>query len=87
MQKVTESEILNLVTTILGILIKNPTDAVGIATRYGLDSPEIESRWGVRFSAPVSTGSGAHPASYSMGTGSLSRGESGRNVALTTHTT
>jgi hypothetical protein len=29
----------------------------------------IESRWGTRFSAPVQTGSGAHPASYTMGTG------------------
>jgi hypothetical protein len=27
-----------------------------------------------RFSAPVHTGAGAHPASYTMGTGSLSRG-------------
>ena len=27
--------------------------SVGIATRYGLDGPGIESRWGVRFSAPV----------------------------------
>jgi hypothetical protein len=26
---------------------------------------------GVRFSAPVQTGPGAHPASYTMGTGSL----------------
>jgi len=26
---------------------------VGIATRYGLGGPEIESRWGARFSAPV----------------------------------
>jgi hypothetical protein len=26
---------------------------------------------GARFSAPVQTGSGAHPASYTMGTGSL----------------
>ena len=33
-----------------------------------------------RFSATVQTGPGAHPASYTMGTGSLSRG-----VALTTH--
>ena len=31
---------------------------VGIATRYGLDGPRIESRWGVRFSAPVQTGLG-----------------------------
>ena len=29
---------------------------VGIATRYGLDGPGIESRWAARFSAPVQTG-------------------------------
>jgi len=34
---------------------------VGIATRYGLDGPGIESRWVARFSAPVQTGPGAHP--------------------------
>jgi hypothetical protein len=44
--------------------------SVGIATRYGLDGPGIESRWGARFSAPVQTGPGAHPASCTMGTGS-----------------
>ena len=43
--------------------------SVGIATRNGLDGPGIESRWGARFSAPVQTGPGAHPASYTMGTG------------------
>ena len=48
--------------------------AVGIGTRYGLDGPEIESRWGARFSTIVLTGPGAHPASYKVGTGSLSRG-------------
>jgi len=37
------------------------------ATRYGLDGPGIESRWGANFSAPVHTGPGAHPA----GTGSF----------------
>ena len=47
--------------------------AVGIATRYGLDGSGIESRWGARFSAPVQTGPGAYPASYTMGTGYLSR--------------
>ena len=57
----------------------------GIATRYGLDGPGIESRWGARFSAPAPTGPGAHPASYTMGTVSLSRGYSGRGVAFTTH--
>ena len=45
--------------------------SVGTATRYGLDGPGIESRWGVRFSAPSQTGPGNHPASYAMGTGSL----------------
>ena len=45
--------------------------SVGIATRYGLDGPGIESRWGARFSAPVQTGPGAYPASYTMGTGSF----------------
>ena len=36
--------------------------SVGIATRYGLDGPGIESRWGARFSAPVQTGPGAPPS-------------------------
>jgi hypothetical protein len=48
-----------------------------------LDGPGIESRWGAKFSAPVQTGPGAHPVSYAMGTGSLSRGESSRGVPLT----
>ena len=30
--------------------------SVGIATRYWLDDPGIESRWGREFSAPVQTG-------------------------------
>jgi len=42
-----------------------------MATHYGLDGPGIESWWGARFSTPVQTGPGAHPASYSMGTGSF----------------
>jgi hypothetical protein len=45
--------------------------SVGIATRYGQDGPEIESRWEARFSAPVQTGPAVHPASYTMGTGSF----------------
>jgi len=38
---------------------------------YMLHSPAIESQWGVRFSAPVQTGPGSHPASYTMVNGSL----------------
>jgi len=43
--------------------------SVGIATCYGLDGPEIESRWEVKFSTPVQTGSEAYPTSYTMGNG------------------
>ena len=42
-----------------------------MATRYGLDDLGIESRCGPRFSAPVQTDPGAHPASCTMGTGSF----------------
>ena len=45
--------------------------AVGMATRYGLDGPGIESRWGARFSAPLQNGLEAQPASYTMDTVSL----------------
>ena len=45
--------------------------SVGIATRYGLDGPGIESWWGARFSAPVQTGPGTYPAPYTMGTESF----------------
>ena len=43
--------------------------SVGIATRYGLDDPRFEPRWGARFFAPVQTGPGTHQASYTMGNG------------------
>jgi hypothetical protein len=36
--------------------------SVGIATCYGPDGPGIEYLWGARFSAPIQTGPGAHPA-------------------------
>jgi hypothetical protein len=60
--------------------------AVGIATRYRMDGPGIEPRWGARFSAPVLTGLGAHPVSYTVGTGTfpeVKRPE--RGVALPPH--
>ena len=40
---------------------------------------------GARFSAPVQTGSGAHPASWIMVTGSFLGIKSGRGVTLTPH--
>ena len=45
--------------------------SVGIAPRYGLDGPGIESRWEATFSTTVQTGTEAHTASYTMGTGSF----------------
>jgi hypothetical protein len=45
--------------------------SVGIATRYGLYGLGIESRQGRDFFAPVQSGPGAYPASYTMGTASL----------------
>ena len=50
---------------------RSHNSSVGIATRYRLDGPGIESRWGARFSAPVQTGPGAHPATYTMGSGAF----------------
>jgi hypothetical protein len=44
---------------------KGGDSSVGIATRYRLDGPRIESR------ALGQTGLGAHPASFTMGSGSF----------------
>ena len=65
--------------------MRGPGSVVGIATCYGLDGPGIEFRWGAKFSAPVQTGPGAHPASCTMGTGSFPGVKSGHGVMLTTH--
>ena len=45
--------------------------SVDVQTRYGLDGPGIESRWGGGISALVQTGPGAYPASYTLGTVSI----------------
>jgi len=45
--------------------------SIGIAIRYGLEGPGIESHWEARFSAPVQTGPGVHLASFKEGTGSF----------------
>ena len=60
------STITTTTTTICG-----PGSVIGIATGYGLDGP------GARFSAPVQTGPGTHPASCTMGTGSFPGVKSG----------
>ena len=40
---------------------------------------------GTRFSAPVQTGPGTHPASFTMGTRSFPKVKGGRSVTLTPH--
>jgi hypothetical protein len=52
--------------------------SVGIATRYGLDVPGIESRKGRDFPHPQRPALGS---SYAMGTGSLSEGGGGEGKA------
>jgi hypothetical protein len=59
--------------------------SVGMVTDYGLGGLEIKSRWGARFSAPVQSGPGAHPASCTVGTGSFLGIKYGWGVLLTTH--
>jgi hypothetical protein len=58
---------------------------VGIATRYGLDGSGFEPWLGVRFIGPIQTDPAVHPASCTIGAGSLSWGSSGWGVELTTH--
>jgi hypothetical protein len=48
--------------------------SVGIMICYGLDGPGIESHWRARFDATTQTDRGAHPTSYTLGTGSLAGG-------------
>jgi len=67
------------------VLVTGPGSVVSISTGYGLEGAGIKSRWGMRFSAPVQTGPGTHPASSTMGTWSFPGVKSGRGVTLTTH--
>ena len=55
----------------MGLLRVGRDSSVGIANRYGLDGPGIDSRWGRNFPHLSRTAPGAHPASYTMGTGSF----------------
>ena len=53
--------------------------------RAGRSGDRIPVGGGARFSAPVQTGPGAHPASYTMRTGSFPGVKSGRDVTLIPH--
>jgi hypothetical protein len=61
-----------------------PGSVVGTATGYGLDGPG-SNPGGTRFSAPVQTCPGAHPASYTIGTGCFPGVNSSLGVTLTLH--
>ena len=56
-----------------------------LSIHYELVGAGFEPLWGARFSSHNQTVPEAHPASCTMGTGSLYRGENGRGVALTSH--
>ena len=64
--------------------LRGPGSSVGIANELRAGRSGIESRWGRDF-PPVQTGSGAHPASCKMGTGSFPGVKCGRGVLLITH--
>jgi hypothetical protein len=59
-------------TITIYLIFVGRVSVISIATPYGLDGPGSKPV-GARFSAPVQTGPGAYPASYTMGTGSLSQ--------------
>ena len=52
-----------------------------------MDGQGIESKYGTKFSLPVQAGSEAYLDCCTMDTGCVSRGSSGRGVAVTIHTT
>jgi hypothetical protein len=65
--------------------ISGPDSSVGLATELRAGRSRYRNLVGVRFSAPVQTGPGAHPASCAMGTGSSLGVESGQGMMLTPH--
>jgi hypothetical protein len=64
------------------IINGGPGSSVGIATGLRAGRSEDRIPVGARFSAPVQTGPGAHPASCTMDTSSFPGVESGRGVTL-----
>ena len=53
------------------VCIMSRDSSVGIATRYGLDGPGIESRWGRDFLHPFRPALNPHPPSQTVGNGSF----------------
>jgi len=71
------------ITKLKVLMSSGPGSSVSIMIGYGLDGPEIESRRGARFSAPIQTSPGAHPALCAMGTRSFPGIKSCQGVTLT----
>jgi len=69
----------------LFMIVSGPGSSVGIAPGYGLGRSGDRIPVEARFSAPVQTGPGAHPAFCTMGTLSFPGVKSGRGVTLTPH--
>jgi hypothetical protein len=65
------------------ILCKWPNSSVGITAGSGGGRSEDRIPVVARFSAPIQTGPGAHPASCTMGTGSFPGVKRGQGVTLT----
>jgi hypothetical protein len=61
------------------------SNSIGIATELRAWRSGDRIPVGARFSSPVQTGTGAHPASCTMGTGSFPGVKSGPGVTLTPH--
>jgi len=76
----------SIIPQIVTFILSNtgPGSSVGIATEIWAGRSGIESRWGRDF-PPIQTGSGVHPASSKMATGSFPGVKYGRCVLLTTH--
>ena len=72
--------IFNMLTSYCG-----PGSSVGIATELRAGWSRDRIPVGARFSTPVQTGRGAHPASCTVGTESFLVVESGWGVTLTPH--
>jgi hypothetical protein len=72
-------------TLILPYIYCGPSSSVCIATGYGLDGPMIEFRWRGEIFRTCPDRPWAHPASCTLGTGSVPGIKSGRGVTLTPH--
>ena len=61
--------IIIIVVVVFVVVIVGQDSAVGIATRYKLDSLGFETRWGAYFPHPIRL-PGTHPVSYTRGNAS-----------------